>query len=293
MENTSLPVIPTVVPMDKDAWRAAKSFPTSGTPEGLPSVTLPLAKLERAPSGGAPVAENFRILLARSGFSAEELSQRCSVHLRTIRKILAGGCNPHPSTLGKLAAGLGVDVEDFFCEAARRRYRRWDRAANREIDDAIRERPELFQGWTEVDFDVIYSRFGTGGPLTREGVEAMAQMQNEARLAYSQLALVLESPDRELALSLLRLLYSRNIVAPDHVPTNSESNRSEKEAKHANEKAKHFGKAPNCPGKMQPAQWPCAISDSLQLNALLPKLKRKAKLAAQSADEPTLAQEAP
>lgn len=186
--------------------------------------------------------------MARRGITAEQLASHSGVHLRTIRKVLAGNQRPQPATLHRVAQGLKASVDEFFQDAvslAQRldasqqapgrqaassdlapqaelcreqtpclSFREWDRQANTAVAEVLEEKPQLFADWTEADFDELYSRFGTGGQLTHQGVEQMAVAQNQARSAHEKLALVLETADRALALSMLELLYERNVLKP-------------------------------------------------------------------------------
>ena len=66
--------------------------------------------------------------------------------------------------------------------------------------------------WSEGDFDELYSRFGTGGQLTEDGILAAAQAMNAKRDIWRQVSVILESGEAEL---LVRV--RRAAVLPRHI----------------------------------------------------------------------------
>ena len=107
--------------------------------------------------------ENLLRLMAAGGWSVRRVAERTGLDERTIRGILSGGNKPHPQTLHRLAEGLGVKVDEFFVDPAQLLYRRFDRQTNPVVAEVIETHGELFDGWTEADFDELHSRVGTGG----------------------------------------------------------------------------------------------------------------------------------
>ena len=82
------------------------------------------------------------------------------------------------------------------------------------MEGIVSNRPELFEGWTEADFDELYSRFGTGGALTTSAAEIVMAM-NRQRDVHQKVALLLESSEAQLLSGLVDLLYQKIIVAKD------------------------------------------------------------------------------
>ena len=76
---------------------------------------------------------------------------------------------PHARTLHRLAAGLGISVDELFIDPAQLLYRSFDRLTNPMVEEVLENHGELFHGWTQADFDELNSRVGLGGPLTMEG----------------------------------------------------------------------------------------------------------------------------
>jgi hypothetical protein len=73
----------------------------------------------------------------------------------------------------------------------------------------------LFDTWTETHFDELFSQFGTGGPLSEDGVLAAAQAINAKRSLLRQVSVILESGESELLADFVQLLYRRVAVAGD------------------------------------------------------------------------------
>jgi|YNPMSStandDraft_1061717.scaffolds.fasta_scaffold08539_6 transcriptional regulator with XRE-family HTH domain len=163
------------------------------------------------------VGENLRRWMARQGMSASELSRRSGLDRRTIRALLAGRTRPHWRTVQRLAEGLAVSTDQLLLPPPARDCRPVDRQSNPAVTELIAERPELFAGWTEGDFDELFSRVGTGGPLSRQGALQAVRHMNRNRRAQEQLTLLLET---SLAEPLRRLIdaLARLVVEPSNPP---------------------------------------------------------------------------
>jgi transcriptional regulator with XRE-family HTH domain len=85
---------------------------------------------------------------------------------RTLRGILNGRYRAHSATIGKLAAGLEITVDDLLrdheAEAAaaaaattKATTEQIDRALQRAIDEIASTRPRLFEGWSRFDFAAL------------------------------------------------------------------------------------------------------------------------------------------
>jgi transcriptional regulator with XRE-family HTH domain len=156
--------------------------------------------------------ENLARLLATEGLSVHQVAEQTGVDERTIRGILNGSTKPRAQTLHRLARGLGVKVEEFFVDPAQLLYRRFDRQTNPLVAEVIETQGELFVGWTEVDFDELHSRVGTGGPLTVEGTLMAVRHMNQKRELHEKLDLLLESSQAEVAAGILKVLYDKIVV---------------------------------------------------------------------------------
>lgn len=156
--------------------------------------------------------ENLLRLMAAEGLSLREVVKRTGLNARTVRGIIRGANKPHSRTLHRLAKGLGVNTEEFFVDPAQLLYRRFDRRANPLVDQIVKEHADLFQNWTEADFDELHSRVGEGGALTAEGALAAIRMMNEKRELHEKLDVLLESSQAEIVADLLGLLYEKVAV---------------------------------------------------------------------------------
>ena len=77
-------------------------------------------------------------------------------------------------------------------------------------------RPQWFHGWTEAEFDEIYSRFGMGGVLTQQGALETVASMNRRRELIAKVKLLWETGEAELLESMIEVLYRRVVItAPD------------------------------------------------------------------------------
>jgi transcriptional regulator with XRE-family HTH domain len=158
------------------------------------------------------VAENLRRLMARRNVSLDALAASSGVDRRTIAGVLRGKKRPHSRTLHRLAEALAAPADEFFQDPSLLAHRAFDRQTNPLVDEVVAERPELFTAWSESDFDELYSRFGTGGALTRTGALAAAEQINRVRAVQEKVALVLETHEAGLLEEFVELLYRRVAV---------------------------------------------------------------------------------
>jgi transcriptional regulator with XRE-family HTH domain len=159
------------------------------------------------------VADNLRRLMARRNLSLDALAAASGVDRRTIAGALRGKKRAHSRTLHRLAEALAVPADEFFQDPSLLAHHTFDRQTNPLVDEVVAERPELFAAWSESDFDELYSRFGTGGALTRGGAIAAAERINRVRDVQEKVALVLETHEAELLEQFVNLLYRRVAVA--------------------------------------------------------------------------------
>jgi transcriptional regulator with XRE-family HTH domain len=158
---------------------------------------------------------NLRRLMADQGLTVDQLSQKSAVDRRTIKGILDGTKRPQLRTIGRLAKGLEVASEELFIDPAQLLYRRFDRDTNPVVEEVIETHPEVFAGWTPIDYDELHSRMGTGGPLTAEGTLAAAERMNAKRLLHEKLTVLLESSQAEVIAGIVDLMYERMVDQKD------------------------------------------------------------------------------
>jgi transcriptional regulator with XRE-family HTH domain len=158
-------------------------------------------------------AANLRRLMVRQGWSLAELSLASGIDERTIRGILNGGQRPQNRTLQRLAETLHAPTDELFQDPSVLAHRLFDRATNPVVDEVVVAQPALFRGWTDRDYDALYSRFGVGGALTREGTLAAARAINRQRRVLDQVALIMETHEADLLAALVDTIHQRVCVA--------------------------------------------------------------------------------
>ena len=145
--------------------------------------------------------------MVQRGISLKQLSEQTGLDRRTLVGILSGKHRSHPRSIKQLAQGLGVSSDEFFITPTQLAYRRFDVKTNAAVEAAVQNHPELFNGWSEADFDELHSRFGEGGMLTNEGTLTAAREMNRKRELHEKLALLLESSQRQVVGEILESLY--------------------------------------------------------------------------------------
>jgi transcriptional regulator with XRE-family HTH domain len=159
------------------------------------------------------IGDNLLRLMAAAGMSAEQVMGKTGVDKRTIRAILNRAHRPHARTLHRLAEGLGVSIDKELVDPSRLLFRRFDRQTNPVIAEVVEQHRELFGNWTEADFDELYSRVATGGPLLPEGALATVRNMNRKHELMEELDVVLETSYGELIGEILDLVYGKVVVA--------------------------------------------------------------------------------
>lgn len=160
----------------------------------------------------ADYSANLRRLMARDGLTLADIVDRSGLNHQTVKGILSGEKRPHSRTLHRLAAALGVPVEELFQDPALLRHRLFDRRTNPVVEEVVAAEPQLFHGWTQAEFDELYSRFGAGGALTTEGTMEAAKHMNRRRELLNKAALLLETNEGELLEGMIEMLYRRAVV---------------------------------------------------------------------------------
>ncbi len=157
------------------------------------------------------ISENLRRLMVEGNFTIGDVVAATGLDRRTLQGILEGNTRAHARTLHRLAKGLDVAVDEFFVSPSQLLCRRFNRETNPGVEEAVAAEPGLFEGWTELDFDELRSRFGAGGELTLEGaVEAARQMNRNHRL-HDMLAFLLETNQSDVIAGILEVMYEKAV----------------------------------------------------------------------------------
>ena len=160
--------------------------------------------------------ENLRRLMAEQGLSLGQVVKKTGLDRRTVSAILDGSNRPHSRTIHRLAAGLGVSPSELFVNPGQLLYRRFDVQTNPIVREVVDRHPDLFDGWSEMDFEELHSRFGQGGALTVEGTLAITRRMNRNRRVHEQLALLLESAQADMISGIVEVMYRQVIPAAAH-----------------------------------------------------------------------------
>jgi transcriptional regulator with XRE-family HTH domain len=158
-------------------------------------------------------AANVRRLMARAGLTLQQVVEATGLNERTIKAILGGRSKPHARTLHRLADGLGVAADELFQNPSLLTHRLFDERTNPVVQEVVNSQPQLFEGWTQADFEELYSRFGTGGALTPAGTTQVVLAMNRNRDVHQKVALLLESAEAEFLMGVVELLYQRISVS--------------------------------------------------------------------------------
>ena len=172
------------------------------------------------------LARQIRAACLRRGWDCGELAKRAGVSRTTVYHLERGQiAQPRRSTVGKIASALGLSAEELLngpsgCPPAPANSRgraawrspeaaahKFDRSTNPVVAEVCGERPELVAGWSQREWDELYSSFGTGGALTHSGVLRAAETINRKRETLRRLSILLETHLAEVAARMVHTLY--------------------------------------------------------------------------------------
>jgi transcriptional regulator with XRE-family HTH domain len=155
----------------------------------------------------------------RRGWDIVQLADAAGVSRTTLYHLEHGHTRRvRSSTINAIAGALGVSVDDLMgsppvasappsSAAKSASAATFDRATNPAVEDVVRERPAMFQGWSDDDWDELYSQFGVGGALTPLGVLSAAEAINEKRETIRKLHVVLDTHLRDVAREIIDTFY--------------------------------------------------------------------------------------
>lgn len=192
----------------------------------------------RLPSDAFPaataLAARLHARLLHLGWDIRDLAQATGLSRTTLHKLLAEGTrHPHRRTVSRIAAALGISPGELWGELSEPESESStlphappcgsaiDAATNPCVTEAATAFPALFAGWEPHDWDQLYSTFGTGGPLTPDGVQAAAARINRRRETVRQLEVVMETHLADVAAELVSALHRLTRPAPGSPPVMS------------------------------------------------------------------------
>jgi len=154
------------------------------------------------------IALNLRRLMAHHDLNVGQIAERSGLDERTIRAALRGA-KTHTRSLHKLADGLDVPTDELFLPPSQLVYRQFDQDTNPVVDEVVAGNPGLFENWTAVEYDELYSRAGAGGGLTVDGAMEAARAMNRRRELFDKLAVVLETDQGEFVAGVIELAHEQ------------------------------------------------------------------------------------
>jgi transcriptional regulator with XRE-family HTH domain len=170
------------------------------------------------------IARRIRACCMERGWDEVELARRADVSRTTLYNLRhANSRRPRITTLTSLADAFEMPLERFLWGEPSSVYigsrefsegsNRFNRRTNQEVQAVHDEHPDLFQQWTDREWEELYSTFGVGGALSPEGVLESAGEINQARETRRQLNIVLETHLKEVATQMVESLY--RMVVPE------------------------------------------------------------------------------
>src|SRR5262245_33409200 len=116
--------------------------------------------------------------MARDDLTFDQVVAATELDERTLRSLARATTNPtapatpcpHSRTLHDLPQGIAIEIHDLFRPIGRVAPRQFDRVTNSLVESCVARYAQLFKNWSQSDFDELYSRFGTGGQLTEDGI---------------------------------------------------------------------------------------------------------------------------
>ncbi len=166
-------------------------------------------------------------LVQERGWNQEDFARKADLNRQTAHRILHGdaGRKLRSVTIGRCARALGLSVDDLRQQPLERLL---SRAVNHRLDDldpAVRRayeratQPEL-QAWLErnpdrarrlndEELDELYSLQGTGGPLTRTGVEHFAALIERRRRLLQQVRAISGTEYLDVLEKVVALMYEK------------------------------------------------------------------------------------
>ena len=168
----------------------------------------------------------------RNGLEIGQLASKAGVSRTTLYHLERFEITtPRASTLHRIAQALGIPVESLSLEVplglnhhanqphfsvSETMRGRFDRTTNPVVTEVAHEQPELFDGWTGEEWDELYSTFGIGGALNRDGVIRAVGRMNRQRETVYRLKVLLETHLAEVAAKIVTTLYE--MVIPNGKP---------------------------------------------------------------------------
>lgn len=177
--------------------------------------------------------QQIRAARLRKGWNQLVLADKAGVSRTTLYQLERGAIPaPRFATLYRLATALEIPVTWLTPEAlsetavdvsdqteARQAAAELDRQTNPYVDAVRSQYPQVFAGFTPVDWDELISAFGTGGPLTEAGVLQAALVISQKRETLRRVSVLLETHLAEPTTAMVNSLFDLiQVVVPPTAP---------------------------------------------------------------------------
>jgi len=179
------------------------------------------------PDKNAELVDKIARLAEQRGWNLEDFSRHAGLNRHTVRRILQRDSEGklRKVTIGRCAKALGLPVDDLRDLPLDELLARIQRPPVNESDGALRRlyehamQPEL-HGWLErnperarqltpAELDELLSLQGTGGPLTRTGVEHFVALIERRRKLLQQVLAVAGTEYLDVLEKVVALMYEK------------------------------------------------------------------------------------
>ncbi len=173
------------------------------------------------------LAGKIALLVEERGWNQEDFARQTGLNRQTVRQILQRNSDRRLRnvTVSRCARALGLSVNelrtlplerllkrigtapDSDCEALRRQL--YDRATQPELLHWIEQNPERARQLTLEELDELLSLQGTGGPLTRTGVEHFVDQLERKRNLLHKVQVIAGTEYLDYLERTVELLYDK------------------------------------------------------------------------------------
>jgi transcriptional regulator with XRE-family HTH domain len=189
---------------------------------------------QRKPNDSQLVDKIARLVEQR-GWNQEDFVRRADLNRLTVRRIMQRreGTRLRNSTVSSCARALGLPVDDLrnspisqllsrrtlkaSSDTDARTRRLYEQAMQPELQAWLQRNPERAAQLTEDEMDELLSLQGTGGPLTRLGVEHFVGLVERKRKILGQVHAIAGTEYLEVLEKIVQLMYEKIQPYSDHV----------------------------------------------------------------------------
>jgi transcriptional regulator with XRE-family HTH domain len=175
---------------------------------------------------GAQLTIKIARLVQERGWNQEDFVRHTGLNRQTVREILQGRSDRRlrNDTISRCARGLGITVNDLYSlplerllarlslpatDSAFLSRQRYDRATQPELQAWLERNPDRARQLQPEEMDELLSLQGTGGPLTRIGVEHFVGLIERKRQLVQKVHAIAGTEYLDLLEQFVDLLYDK------------------------------------------------------------------------------------